>query len=166
MAHMTVETDREKHRRPTGQFGQHEHTAPEQTLNAPTAGVVVSAEVVHNIDERGVLGRIRTRTHILSASLRVHAAGHDEVVEGERGERIVSGHAYLPALRDGVHAPADQAALTTLGQYAAVRLPKLTGTVEQATRQADYYLNQHPRPGVIIDGMLWIRASEAARTHF
>lgn len=156
----------EEHRRPSGQFGPHEHTAPEQTLAASTAPVVVPAEVVHNIDERGLFGRIRTRTHIIPTSLRVLTATRDEVVDGDRGEQIVSGHAYLPALRDGAHAPADQDALATLAQYAAVRLPTLTGTVEQATRQADYYLNQYPRPGVIIDGMLWVRASEAAHTYF
>lgn len=167
MAGMTVEPEREKHRRPTGQFGRQEHSAPEQTLNRPRAQViVVPSGALHETSERGLFGRIRTRTHIIPTSLRVYTVARDETEDGERGERIIDGQAYLPALREGEHAPADEEALVTLGKYASVRLPKLTGTVDQATRQANYYLNQHPRPGVIIDGMLWVRASEAVHSHY
>lgn len=169
MADMTTDADivLEKYRQPSGQFGAHVHSAPEQSLDAPTPPAVsVPGIITHDVEERGRFGRTRTKTHIVPTALRVFTVHTDGTEDGERGERIISGQAYLPALRDGEHAPADQEALVALGRHATARLPKLTGTVDQATRQADYYLNQHPQAGVIIDGMLWVRASHANTDRF
>ena len=164
---LDIATEREKNRRPSGQFGRHAHSAPEQTLNTPRPLFVsVPSAVLHDVQERGLFGRTRTKTHTIPVELRVATIDRAHTEDGERGERLINGQAYLPALRDGQHAPADQDALVALAQGTTARLPKLEGSAEQAAWQADNHLHRHPQPGYIIDGMLWVRASHAADTRY
>lgn len=153
MAGMNTASDiqREQRRRATGQFGAHEHTPPDQ-LHAPvkrTHATMVRSSVERRTETRGMFGRTRT-----SIEMQLDNWADDDVMRGDNGERIVSGQAYLPALRGEAHAPADEHALAALLHHAYGDVHRAGGSVTAPNigRRA---------PGVIIDGMLWVLASWA-----
>lgn len=163
-----ITTPLERHRQRDGRFGEQSHSAPEAHLGAQQPGpVVVPTLVAHTTTERhGLFRRERQVTHQLAAELRVRTVARENAVEGDGGELIIDGQAYLPARRGDAHAPADQPALEDLAQHAVSDLSELPNDVERAHQRVQRHLRAHPQPGVIIDGTLWVRASKASVNHF
>ena len=154
-------------RESSGRFGYHAHSAPESLLaksgyrntREVTVGVAYTLTGVRG----GLLRRRRDETAYAFVPVRVREISSDLADEGDNGERIESGQAYLPVQEAGRPVRATDEVLARIGRShmpAALQRAASPAEMERALYEV---IRPHVDNYLIINGDLWVRASQARR---
>jgi hypothetical protein len=112
-----------------------------------------------SVTTKGWLGREKGTVHDVTVETLFHATSSHHTLAGERGERIVSGQAHLPVMRDGSPVEASAETLEELVRAYAATADGGADSVAGARDRLAGHIRGRARDLLIIDGQLWAKAS-------